>query len=104
MHNLYLIVPEDFHPPMRLPNIVIFHGNKAETAVARQHVNSRLPKAFQDLGIVRHYHADMSREYLENAYSSFADPDGMALILHATAGAGEVSCSLHSQFSTSELN
>ncbi|KAJ7467914.1 hypothetical protein FB451DRAFT_1177579 [Mycena latifolia] len=76
-------------PPMRLPKLVIFHGNKAETAIARQHIDSRLPQELQNLGIVRHYHADMSREYLEDVYSSFADPDGTTLILNATAGAGE---------------
>ncbi|KAJ7839505.1 P-loop containing nucleoside triphosphate hydrolase protein [Mycena leptocephala] len=89
IQNLDLIIPDVFHPPMRLPKIVIFHGNKAETCVARQHLDSRLPKALQNLGIVRHYHADMSREYLEETYSSFADPDGRTLILNATAGAGE---------------
>ncbi|KAJ7494091.1 P-loop containing nucleoside triphosphate hydrolase protein [Mycena latifolia] len=89
MHNLDLIIPPDFHPPMRLPKLVIFHGNKAETAIARQHIDSRLPQELQNLGIVRHYHADMSREYLEDVYSSFADPDGTTLILNATAGAGE---------------
>ncbi|KAJ7690872.1 hypothetical protein B0H17DRAFT_1134141 [Mycena rosella] len=31
----------------------------------------------------------MSREYLEDVYSSFSDPDRTALILNATAGAGE---------------
>ncbi|KAF7328238.1 Werner syndrome ATP-dependent helicase [Mycena venus] len=60
-----------------------YHGNKAETAAAR---GSML---IQNLGIVRHYHADLSPEYLEDAYANFADPDGMCLILHATAGAGE---------------
>ncbi|KAJ7455168.1 hypothetical protein FB451DRAFT_1048993, partial [Mycena latifolia] len=48
-----------------------------------------VPEALQNLGIVRHYHADMSRQYLEDAYQSFADPEGVCLILHATAGAGE---------------
>ncbi|KAJ7190029.1 hypothetical protein GGX14DRAFT_580190 [Mycena pura] len=90
LRNLDLIIPPNFHPPMRIPKLVVFHGNKAETATARQHVNSLLPKAFQNLGIVRHYHADMSPEYLEDVYASFADPDGMCLILHATAGAGEM--------------
>lgn len=103
MHNLNLIVPKDFHPPMRLPKLVIFHGNKAETAVARQHIDSLLPAALQNLGIVRHYHADMSREYLEDVYSSFADPDGTTLILNATAGAGEVDLFLSSPIYTSPI-
>jgi hypothetical protein len=32
----------------------------------------------------------MSPEYLEKVYNSFADPDGLVLLLHATSGAGEV--------------
>ncbi|KAJ7803075.1 hypothetical protein B0H14DRAFT_3778811 [Mycena olivaceomarginata] len=43
----------------------------------------------QNLGICRHYHSDMSREYLEDAYTSFAEEEGNCLILNATAGAGE---------------
>ncbi|KAJ7107878.1 P-loop containing nucleoside triphosphate hydrolase protein, partial [Mycena epipterygia] len=89
LHNLDILIPSNFHPPMRLPRVVVFHGNKAETAAARQHVDSLLPLALQNLGIVRHYHADLSPEYLQDTYSDFADPDGTTLILHATAGAGE---------------
>ncbi|KAJ7443986.1 hypothetical protein FB451DRAFT_1434779 [Mycena latifolia] len=75
MRNLDLIIPRKFHPPMRLPQLVVFHGNKSEAAVARQHKDSLLPEALQNLGI--------------DAYQSFADPEGVSLILHATAGAGE---------------
>ncbi|KAJ7473930.1 hypothetical protein FB451DRAFT_1367004 [Mycena latifolia] len=42
------------------------HKNKAETAIAWQHIDSWLPKELQNLAIVQHYHADMSREYLED--------------------------------------
>ncbi|KAJ7078344.1 P-loop containing nucleoside triphosphate hydrolase protein, partial [Mycena epipterygia] len=87
--NLDIIIPPNFHPPMRLPKLVIFHDNKAETQAASQYLNSRLPTAFQSLGICRHYHADMSPEYLEDVYSSFSADDGNALILNATSGAGE---------------
>ncbi|KAJ7715432.1 hypothetical protein B0H14DRAFT_2644132 [Mycena olivaceomarginata] len=95
LHNLDLVVPESFHPPMCLPKLVIFHGKKTETAAASQHINSRLPEAFRNLGICRHYHSDMSHEYLEDAYTSFTAEDGMALILNATAGAGEASSSFN---------
>ncbi|KAJ7448715.1 P-loop containing nucleoside triphosphate hydrolase protein [Mycena latifolia] len=88
-HNLDCIIPRPFHPPMRLPKLVIFHGEKVETSNLAQYLNSRLPPAFQKLGLCRHYHSDMSPEYLEQTYSSFANPDGMVLILHATSGAGE---------------
>jgi superfamily II DNA helicase RecQ len=90
LHNPDCIIPQPFHPPMRLPKLVVFHGVKMETATAAQHVNSRLPAAFQKLRICRHYHSDMSVDYLDQTYNSFADPDGDVLILHATSGAGEV--------------
>ncbi|KAJ6608470.1 hypothetical protein B0H10DRAFT_1955354 [Mycena sp. CBHHK59/15] len=86
LHNLDLIIPEEFHPPMRIPQVVIFHGNKVETAAISQHLNSQLPEAFRNLGICRHYHSDMSHDYLEDAYSSFVDPDGMVLILTRPQG------------------
>ncbi|KAJ7506368.1 P-loop containing nucleoside triphosphate hydrolase protein, partial [Mycena galericulata] len=89
MKNIDCIIPQPFHPPMRLPKLVIFHGEKAETSNFAQYLNSRLPSAFQKLGICAHYHSDMSPEYLEQTYDSFASSDGTVLILHATAGAGE---------------
>ncbi|KAJ7697338.1 hypothetical protein B0H17DRAFT_1197391 [Mycena rosella] len=90
--NLNMIFPEPgqpFHPPMRLPHLLIFHDNKSETAGASQHLESRLPPQFRNMGICRHYHSDMSPEYLEQVYASFSDPEGDCLILNATQGAGE---------------
>ncbi|KAJ7752946.1 hypothetical protein B0H16DRAFT_1258836, partial [Mycena metata] len=90
MRNLDMIIPPVFHPPMHLLLLVIFHDNKVETSVASQYLNSRLPLEFQSLGICRHYHSDMSPEYLEEVYTSFAEPEGNCLILNSTQGAGEV--------------
>jgi hypothetical protein len=104
LRNLDLILPEKLHPPMRIPRIVIFHGSKAETATHSQYINSRLPLEMQNLGICRHYHSDMSREYLEDAYTSFAEEEGNCLISNATAGAGEVSFSFHPSFYTSKFD
>ncbi|KAF8158781.1 P-loop containing nucleoside triphosphate hydrolase protein [Mycena galopus ATCC 62051] len=87
--NLDCIIPQPFHPPMRLPKLVIFHGKKAETSNYAQYLNSRLPPSFQKLRICRHYHSDMSPEYLQQTYDDFANADGSVLILHATSGAGE---------------
>ncbi|KAF8208264.1 P-loop containing nucleoside triphosphate hydrolase protein, partial [Mycena galopus ATCC 62051] len=78
-----------FHPPMRLPRLVIFHSKKIETSNAAQYLNLKLPPAFQKLRLCRHYHSDMSPDHLQETYDSFADPDGLTLILHATSGAGE---------------
>ncbi|KAJ7241232.1 hypothetical protein B0H12DRAFT_1221583 [Mycena haematopus] len=79
LHNLDCIIPQHFHPPMRLPQLVIFHGQKTETSTFAEHLNSRLPPAFQKLRICRHYHSDMSPEYLEETYNSFADAEGVGL-------------------------
>ncbi|KAK7035127.1 P-loop containing nucleoside triphosphate hydrolase protein [Favolaschia claudopus] len=64
LRNLDMIVPAAFHPPMRLPTLLIFFGVKIETSAAAQ-------------------------QYLDQVYSDFADPEGRTLILCATAGAGE---------------
>ncbi|KAJ7495742.1 P-loop containing nucleoside triphosphate hydrolase protein [Mycena galericulata] len=79
MRNLECIVPQPFHPPMRLPKLVIFHGEKSETCTFAQYLNSRLPPALQKPGICAHYHSDMSPEYLEQTYNSFASLDGAGL-------------------------
>ncbi|KAJ7150362.1 P-loop containing nucleoside triphosphate hydrolase protein [Mycena filopes] len=76
LRNLDCIIPQPFHPPMRLPKLVIFHGVKIDTATHAEYANSRLPPALQGLRICRHYHGDMSPEYLGETYNSFADPDG----------------------------
>ncbi|KAJ7016533.1 P-loop containing nucleoside triphosphate hydrolase protein, partial [Mycena alexandri] len=89
LRNLDCIIPSSFHPPMRLPKLVIFHGEKAETCNAAEHLNSLLSPELQKLRICRHYHSDMSPEYLEQTYASFADPEGDVLILHSTSGGGE---------------
>ncbi|KAJ7724305.1 P-loop containing nucleoside triphosphate hydrolase protein [Mycena maculata] len=79
MKNVDCIIPQPFHPPMRLPRLVVFHGEKAETCNYSQYLNARLPPALQNLGICAHYHSDMSPEYLEQTYNSFANPDGTGL-------------------------
>lgn len=89
--NLNCIIPRLFHPPMRLPKLLIFHDNKTETNNASNHINSLLPEKLQGLGICRHYHSDMSAEYLEKTFADFTDPDGTTLILNGTSGAGTVS-------------
>ncbi|KAF9219319.1 hypothetical protein BS17DRAFT_717772, partial [Gyrodon lividus] len=38
-------------------------------------------------GIVKHYHSDMSAEYLQQTYNDFSSDTGTCRILHATAGA-----------------
>ncbi|KAG2751384.1 hypothetical protein P692DRAFT_20847011 [Suillus brevipes Sb2] len=63
------------------------HDNKQEAAAAAAHNDSRLLKALQNQGIVKHYHSDMSAEYLRQIYNDFASVSGTCRIIHATAGA-----------------
>lgn len=88
--NLDCLVPRPFHPPMRLQKVIVFHDNKTEANNAARYLNSRLPAEFQKLGIIKHYHGDMSEEYLEKTYTDFANPDGFTLMINGTSGAGTV--------------
>jgi superfamily II DNA/RNA helicase len=76
--------------PMRLPKLLIVHNDKSEADRASAYLNSRLPTGLQALGICKHYHGDMSQEYLDQTFDSFNDPDGNTIILNATSGAGTV--------------
>lgn len=88
--NLSCIIPQPFHPPMRLPKLLILHDNRNEAANASAFLNSRLPPEMQSLNMCRHYHSEMSAEYLEKTFADFSDPDGMTIILNGTSGAGTV--------------
>ena len=88
--NLDCIIPADLHPPIRLPKLLIVHDDKAEVSRVATYLNNRLPPALQCLDIVKHYHSDMSQQYLDTVFDDFSDPDGKTLILCATSGAGTV--------------
>jgi superfamily II DNA helicase RecQ len=89
-HNFDVLIPENYSPPMMIPKTLIFHDNKQEAAAAAAYNDSRLPKALQNQGIVKHYHSDMSAEYLQQTYDDFASTTGTCRIIHATAGASTV--------------
>jgi hypothetical protein len=72
---------------MMIPKTLIFHDNKQEAAAAAAYNDSCLPKALQNQGIVKHYHSDMSAEYLQQTYDDFVTTTGTCCIIHATAGA-----------------
>jgi len=91
-HNFDCLVPKDFDPELTtIPKTLVFHDNKRDATDAARYTNERLPIPLQNIGIVRHYHSDMSVEYLQQTYTDFSDPDGQCRILHATAGASTVS-------------
>jgi hypothetical protein len=89
-HNFDCLIPPNYTPPMIIPKTLIFHDNKLEAVDAAAYNNSRLPKALQTHGVVKHYHSDMSPEYLQQTYEDFASDTGSCRILHATAGASTV--------------
>ena len=91
-HNFNCLIPTNLHPPMDIPKTLVFHDSKQDATDAARYTNSRLPKELQNQGIVKHYHSDMSAEYLQQTYEDFSNPDGRCRILHATAGASTVCC------------
>jgi superfamily II DNA helicase RecQ len=88
--NFDCLIPENYAPPMMIPKTLIFHDNKQEAATAAAYNDSRLPKLLQNQGIVKHYHSDMSAEYLQQTYVDFYLATGTCRIIHATAGASTV--------------
>ncbi|KAF8432233.1 P-loop containing nucleoside triphosphate hydrolase protein, partial [Boletus edulis BED1] len=85
--NLNCLIPDDFQPPMDIPKTLVFHDSKQDATNAAMYTDSRLPKQLRNRGIVKHYHSDMSAEYLEQTYKDFSHPNGHCRILHVTAGA-----------------
>ena len=93
--NFDCLIPAHFHPPMEIPKTLIFHDCKQEATDAASYNDARLPPGLRNMGIVKHYHSNMSTEYLQQTYDDFASPDGRCRILHATAGASTVSVLLY---------
>ncbi|KIK78702.1 hypothetical protein PAXRUDRAFT_834480 [Paxillus rubicundulus Ve08.2h10] len=71
---------------MAIPKTLVFHDCKQDTANAATYLDERLPQNIRNHGIVKHYHSDMSAEYLQKAFEDFSSDDGRCRILHATAG------------------
>ena len=92
--NLNFLLPTLLHPPMMIPKTLIFHDCKKEATDAARYNDARLPPHLRNQGIVKHYHSDMSIEYLQQVFEDFASADGKCRILHATAGASTVSQNL----------
>ena len=88
--NFSLLVPSTFHPPMVLPKTLVFHDLKQDATDAVALINSRLPRSLQNQGIVKHYHSNMSLQYLQQMFKDFSQPDGTCRILHATVGTATV--------------
>ncbi|KAG1891422.1 P-loop containing nucleoside triphosphate hydrolase protein [Suillus subluteus] len=89
-HNFDCLIPLNYAIPMIIPKTLIFHDNELEAVNAAAYNNSRLPKALQNHGVVKHYHSNMSPEYLQQTYEDFASDNGSCRILHATAASTDL--------------
>ncbi|KAG6819010.1 hypothetical protein H0H93_016411 [Arthromyces matolae] len=84
--NLDFLIPHPYHPPMDfLFKTIIFIDNKLLTAEIASYLNNLLPPAHAAMKPVRHYHSNMSNEYLKQTFESFRDPEGVVRILVATS-------------------
>lgn len=90
--NLDFVLPLQLHPQTTIPKTLIFHDSKEEATSAAAYINSRLPLSLQGRGIVKHYHSDMSVDYLQETFADFSSTQGSCRVLHATAGASTVRC------------
>ena len=89
-YNLSCLVPPKFTATTVIPKTLVFHDNKLEATNATNFVNALLPKELQSCGIAKHYHSDMSIQYLQQTFDDFASDSGTCRILHATAGASTI--------------
>ncbi|KIK99491.1 hypothetical protein PAXRUDRAFT_30500 [Paxillus rubicundulus Ve08.2h10] len=82
---------------MIIPKTLVFHDCKQEALDVAIYNNSRLPKLLWNQGIIKHYHSNMSKEYLQQTHNDFSSDDGACCILHATVGAstGLDICGVH---------
>jgi superfamily II DNA helicase RecQ len=67
------------------PRVLIFFDNKSVATTVALYLDSQLPQDFQGKGVVRHYHSEMSEEYLQKVHLSFIDAGGCCKILCATS-------------------
>jgi superfamily II DNA helicase RecQ len=69
---------------------IVFHDSVDGAIAAKVFQDSRLPPERRGRGVIRHYNAQMSAEYLQKVYDDFRDPNGRCEILHATEAASTV--------------
>ena len=92
-YSCFLTSPFDF---TKQPHVLIFFDNKSVATAVALYLDSQLPKDYQGKGVVRHYHSEMSEEFLQKVHSSFTTADGCCKILCATS-AESVVCLVCSQ-------
>lgn len=73
------------------PRILIFRENADATVDLASHLNKLLPLEFRDRGVVRHYHSNMSCDYLTKTHAAFVEDGGDCRVLVATSAESTVS-------------
>jgi superfamily II DNA helicase RecQ len=88
--NLDFVVPVPYPTCWQLPKTLVFHDSDEQAGEAALYHTRRLPQDLQKKGLVMHYHASMSKEYLTKVYEDFGKADGHCRILHVTEDASTV--------------
>ncbi|KAF5332268.1 hypothetical protein D9611_007993 [Ephemerocybe angulata] len=87
LDNLHFTTPDPSAPwpdDYRLEKGMIFHQTIEGCTAAAKHLNQRLPSSMQEKGVIRAFHAGMSKDYREQVMKDFRDPDGVCRQLHVT--------------------
>ncbi|PPR05782.1 hypothetical protein CVT26_010156 [Gymnopilus dilepis] len=84
LRNYQCFLMSPYHPGLQ-PRVLIFVDNKRLAACIADFLDSCLPPAMQDTGVVVHYHSKMSVKYLKGAHDSFVHPNGSCRIMVATS-------------------
>ena len=89
--NIDFVVPDRLDDASQLHKAIIFFDSKDQILAAFYHLESRFPSKLQGRGIIKIYHGEMSRDFLQDAYASFENPEGVAKILLSSSVASMVS-------------
>lgn len=73
------------------PHVLVFVDDKALAMEIANYLDSCLPPDHQGKGVVGHYHAAMSKLFLEQTHADFISPTGTCKIMVATSGQSVVS-------------
>ncbi|KAF6761994.1 II DNA helicase [Ephemerocybe angulata] len=87
LDNLHFTTPDPSAPwpdDYQLEKGMIFHQTIEGCTAAAKHLNQRLPSSMQEKGVIRAFHAGMSKDYREQVMKDFRDPDGVCRQLHVT--------------------
>jgi superfamily II DNA helicase RecQ len=87
-HDIDFIVPDGMQQPEDIPKAFIYYDDINGGTDMCGHLNSRVPVALHDDGLIRPYNAAMSREYRDNVMQLFRA--GIVRVLVCTDAVGMV--------------